>query len=132
MEGDCLVIIDLGFFGYGAIGEDIGNFIPDSVFDGFMPPQALLEMEQLMLDAYVQGWREGGYRLDRARVQTNIYASAVKYVWLGPLLLQNAQLSTQHAYGGVELADANEQYRVRGEGLLRLCEWAQAAILRLA
>jgi len=52
----------------------------------------------------------------------------VKYVWLGPLLLEKAGAQVQHEYGGRELTDANLQYRNRGLALAQVCGWAQKAL----
>ncbi len=125
---DTLIPVDWSFFGLGALGEDIGNFIPDAVFDGFMPPERLSELDATLFDGYVAGLREGGVDVHEKELRRNVQASAVKYVWLGPLLLARAQSDQQFAYGDESLADANEQYRVRGETLVYLGEWARLAL----
>lgn len=123
-----LVPVDWSFFGAGAAAEDIGNFIPDAVFDGFMPPEALPEMTERLLQAYLSGLAEGGAPLDPSRARRLLYASAAKYVWLGPLLLARAGSDQHSAYGGVDLNDATDQYRARGATLAFLCGWAERAL----
>ena len=120
-----LVPLDWSFFGAGAPAEDIGNFIPDSTFDGFMPPEVLPEMTERLLQAYLSGLAEGGAPFDAHLARHLLYASAVKYVWLGPLLLARAGVCEHSAYGGVGLADASDQYRARGATLAFLCSWAE-------
>ena len=75
--------------------------------------------------ALVAAWPAAG-ELDLVRLY---HASAVKYVWLGPMLLARAGTAQQTAYGGAGLdeASAAEQYRARGAALLTLCEWAERA-----
>jgi len=125
---DMVVPIDWSFFGFGTLAEDIGNFIPDSVFDDFMSPDQLPELEKKMFTGYLDGLADAGASFDTALVRRLLHASAVKYVWLGPLLLERAGQKTQSAYGGVALDDANEQYRARGATLDFLCGWAEQAL----
>ncbi len=124
-----VVLIDWTMFGQGAACEDVGNFIPDAIFDGFFPAEQFAELEEVLFSAYLQGL-EQHVQFDLAEAQRWLWASAVKYVWLGPLLLSRAGQDEQRAYGDVPLADANAQYRHRGITLLRLCEWAQKALVR--
>lgn len=57
-----------------------------------------------------------------------LWASAVKYVWLGPLLLERAGAQVQQTYGGADLEDAHQQYRARGATLDFICDWAVLAL----
>ena len=66
--------------------------------------------------------------MDPDELSRAFYACAVKYVWLGPLLLEKAGAQVQHEYGGRELTDANLQYRNRGLALAQVCDWAQKAL----
>ncbi len=127
-DNNSVVLIDWGFFGSGAPGEDVGNFLPDAVFDEFVTPALLPEMERILIPAYREGLKEGGFETDEAELLRNIHASAVKYVWLGPLLLKRAGQSEQVSYGGDTVDDANRQYRARGECLAYLCRWAEQAL----
>ena len=124
-----VVPVDWAFFGSGALGEDVGNFIPDAVFDGFVDGEDIAELESIMIDAYEAGLNEA---CDiEWPVRTTVFASAVKYVWLGPLLLERAAQRQYSAYGGGEISEeqAIEQYRSRGLALMRLCEWAEQALM---
>jgi len=123
-----VVLLDWAFFGAGAYGEDVGNFIPDAVFDGFMPSSQLPRASEQMIHGYIEGLAAGGCRQSVQSVWRNVRASAVKYVWLGPLLLRRAAGGAQQAYGGDVLIEANEQYRERGRTLEFLCAWAEQAL----
>lgn len=123
-----VVLVDWAFFGSGALGEDVGNFIPDAIFDGFVAGEDMARLETIMLEAYLAGLSE--VRDIEWPVQTTLYASAVKYVWLAPLLLERAAREEYSAYGGGTITEqqAIEQYRSRGLALMRLCEWAEQAL----
>ncbi len=123
-----LVPIDWAFYGEGAYGEDIANFIPDAVFDGFVAAEMLPKLEQALFSAYIEGLKAGGTTVDATEVTKTFHACAVKYVWLGPLMLEKAGQTVQRAYGGAQLDDANRQYRSRGLALSYICDWAASAI----
>jgi hypothetical protein len=115
------------FFGDGTIAEDVGNFIPDAIFDGFFSAEQFNELEPRLFGGYLRGLSEG-FDVATDVAQQCLWASAVKYVWLGPLLLDRASQNEHHLYGGGVLDDANAQFRHRGITLLRLCEWANKAL----
>ncbi len=60
-------------------------------------------------------------------VRLGICASAVKYEWLGPLMLQRASEARQLEYGGEETADSDLLYAERGRALAFLTSWAEEA-----
>ena len=93
-------MIDWGCVGDGAIGEDIGNLIPDAVLDHYLPAAALPALEELILGAYLDGLRETGWSADERLVRLAMYASAVKYDWLVPWMLSAATEARQFAYSG--------------------------------
>jgi hypothetical protein len=76
------VLLDWSFVGDGAVGEDIGNLIIDSVADGHIHIGGLPEL----IDAVTSGYRAGlaGAVAD-VDVMRGIRASAAaKYAWFGP------------------------------------------------
>lgn len=87
---DEFVVIDWAFVGIGAIGEDPGNILPDSMFDLFLAtdPPAL---STSILENYLLGLNEGGWRGSEDAVRFAYAASAsLKYVWLLPQMVQIA------------------------------------------
>ncbi len=129
-ERDEVVLIDWAFFGSGSLVEDVGNFIPDAIFDGFFAGEDIGVLESTMWRAYTAGLADFDVGLDLP-LRRYLHASAVKYVWLAPLLLARAKDAHQLSYGGEAIADrvdVNEQYRARGMALMRLCEWADEAV----
>jgi len=120
------VLLDWAFVGDGALGEDIGNLVPDAVFDRFISASELPNFERAALEGYLEGAEQAGWRGDPRQIELGFYASAVKYDWLTPLMLARAG-DAQIDYGGTAPVDASERYRERGETLLRLTHWAQRA-----
>ncbi|MFC8145291.1 aminoglycoside phosphotransferase [Streptomyces paradoxus] len=120
------VLLDWAFTGDGALGEDLGNYLPDSVFDRFVPAAELPGLAKTAYDAYVQGLRESGWRGEERLVRLGVCASAVKYDWLTALMLARAD-EEQVAYGGEGTVPAELRYRERGLALAFLAEWATEA-----
>lgn len=115
--GGHTVVLDWSFFGLGALGEDIGNLIPDAVFDMFLPAQSLPLLETILFDAYVAGLRESGWDGDIRLVRLGMWSSAVKYDWLGPATVIGAQAAEHLRYGGVEKVDPVYKLSARATSL---------------
>ncbi|WP_220447088.1 aminoglycoside phosphotransferase family protein [Nonomuraea deserti] len=120
------VLLDWAFTGDGALGEDVGNHVPDSVFDLFLPAARLPELDAAVYGAYLRGLRESGWRGDERLVRLAVCASAIKYDFLAPLMLARAG-EEQLDYGGSRPVDAARRYRERGAALMYLAGWADEA-----
>ncbi|MEU8356789.1 hypothetical protein AB0C27_12325 [Nonomuraea sp. NPDC048882] len=121
------VLLDWAFTGDGALGEDIGDHIPDSVFDLFLPAALLPELDAAVYGAYLRGLRESGWRGDERLVRLAVCASAVKYDFLAPPLMLRQAGEAQLDYGGSRPVDATRRYRERGAALMFLAGWADEA-----
>jgi hypothetical protein len=124
-----LVLLDWGSIGRGAIGEDAGNLIPDSVLDHFVPAAQLEELEEMVIEGYVTGLREAGWEGDRRLVELGIYSSCVKYDWLTPFTLSQLDQVSHRAYGNSGEVEAHFRLHERGIVLSRLGSWAERSIL---
>jgi hypothetical protein len=125
-DGQNSVAFDWAFAGDGALGEDLGNYLPDSVFDLFLPAARLPEYAAAAHDAYLHGLRESGWRGDEESVRLAVCASAVKYDWLTALMLARAG-EEQLDYGGGRTVSAELRYQERGLVLAFLAGWAAEA-----
>jgi len=108
-------LLDWAFTGDGALGEDIGNHIPDAVFDLFWPAERQAELADVCITNYLTGLGEAGRRGDSDVVRRAVLASGVKYAWLLPHLLGRAGLTSHQAYH--QDADSRDLYQQRGQGL---------------
>lgn len=126
-----IALIDWAFVGEGAIGEDVGNLVPDAAFDHFVDAEALPELEALVRDAYLEGLANGGWNGDPRLAELGLCTSAVKYDWLTPAMLSSASAHRQMRYGGMEEIDADFRFRQRGIALLDNAQRARRAV-RLA
>ena len=124
---ETFTLVDWSFVGEGALGEDIGNLVPDSVFDPSVPARTLASLDREVFGGYISGLREAGWDGDERTVRLGICASAVKYEWLGPLMLQSTSNASQLDYGGRETVDAKRLYAERGVVLAFLASWAEEA-----
>jgi hypothetical protein len=111
----------------GAPGEDIGNLIPDSVFDLFLPADRLPELDELVYGSYVDGLRAAGWAGDERLVRLAVCASAAKYTWLVPFMLSRASDEEHPDYGGAGTVPAARRYAERGATLMFLAGWADEA-----
>jgi hypothetical protein len=121
------VLLDWSFVGDGALGEDIGNLIPDSIFDLFLPADCLPDLDELVFGNYVEGLRAGGWTGDERRVRLAVCASAVKYTWLVPFMLTRAGDEEHLDYGGAGTVSAARRYAERGATFAFLVNWADEA-----
>ena len=125
-SGGDSVVFDWAFAGDGVLGEDLGNYLPDSVFDLFVPATRLPGYAAEAYDAYLHGLRDGGWKGDEELVRLGVCASAVKYDWLTALMLARAG-EAQLDYGGERAVSAELRYRERGLVLAFLAGWAAEA-----
>ncbi|MCB1257081.1 MAG: phosphotransferase [Microthrixaceae bacterium] len=122
------VLIDWAFIGWGAVGEDPGNWIPDSVFDHFVEPEDIDTFESAVWGAYRMGLESHG--LDRGTVELarlGMCASAVKYIWLPGMMVMNADHVGPTAYGSQEGYPLHVVFARRAPMLVRLLEWIEEA-----
>jgi hypothetical protein len=125
--GGEVVLLDWAFAGDGAVGEDVGNLVPDSVFDLLLPHELLGELDDRLTAAYLDGMREAGWRGDERIVRLGICASAVKYDWLTVYCLEHASADEQPDYGRSGVVDADARYAARAAGLAHCARWAEEA-----
>jgi hypothetical protein len=126
-SGGEIVFLDWAFVGDGALGEDIGNLVPDSVFDLLLHHQLLDELDVRLTSAYLRGLREAGWGGDARLVRLGICASAVKYDWLTAFCLEHARADEHVGYGREASVDAGERYAARAAGLALCGRWAREA-----
>jgi hypothetical protein len=122
-----MVLLDWAFVGDGALGEDIGNLIPDSVFDLLLPHDLLDELDARLTSAYLEGLREAGWSGDERLVRLGVCASAVKYDWLTAFCLEHAGADEHLDYGRGASVDAGARYAARAAGLALCARWAREA-----
>jgi hypothetical protein len=123
-----IVLLDWAFAGDGAIGEDPGNLIPDSVFDHFIPAAEMPDLEQAVFEGYLAGLREAGWHDDPRLVRLGMWSSAVKYDWLAAFTLSQVSAERQYRYGGGGEVDAGFKFRERSRALLFNAGWARQAL----
>jgi hypothetical protein len=128
--GGDFVLVDWAFAGDGAIGEDVGNHVPDAVNDLFWPAERIGELDRACFEAYLSGLRQAGWDGDAGVARLGMVASCVKYTWLLPLMLEQAACASHGAYH--QPADSADLYRRRGLSLWHLAGWCDEALARAA
>ena len=89
-----IVLLDWAFTGDGALGEDVGNLILNSVPEPDTP----------LPGAYLRGLRDAGSSVDERIVRLGVCASAVKYDWLAVYCLAHAGAAEHFDYAGAAAA----------------------------
>jgi hypothetical protein len=126
--GGQVALIDWSFAGLGAVGEDAGNLVPDSVLDHFVAAADLPRLEQVVFDGYLRGLRQAGWNQDPRLVQLGMWSSAVKYDWLSALTLEQVGHARQYRYGGGREIDATFKFSERSRVLEFNARWARQAL----
>jgi hypothetical protein len=122
-----VAFLDWAFVGDGALGEDVGNLVPDSVFDLLLPHRVLDELDSKLTAAYLVGLHDAGWRGDDRLIRLGICASAVKYDWLTVRSLDQARADRQLDYGGRGTVAADARFAARAAGLALLTRWVREA-----
>jgi len=122
-------LFDWSFTGDGTFGEDIGNLVPDGVFDLFWSAGRIGELDEAVFAAYVDGLRQAGWDGDHREVRLGMTAACVKYAWLLPQMLEEAADPVARAYW--REVEPGLKYTARGKGMIRMVNWCDEA-LRLA
>jgi hypothetical protein len=68
-DGGETVLVDWAYCGIGALGEDPGNFVPDTLFDGFAAAEEAIELERAVWDGYLAGLADAGWTGDERTVR---------------------------------------------------------------
>jgi hypothetical protein len=121
------VLIDWAFAGDGGLGEDIGNLVPDAVFDLLHPAAMLDDLDRAAFGGYVEGLRAGGWDGDEREVRLATCAAAVKYDWIAPAMLARSDADEQRSYGTAPPVATAELYAARAAVLRFLAGWADEA-----
>ncbi len=126
--GGEVVLIDWSFTGSGAVGEDVGNVVPDAAFDHFISARDLPHLEQVVFDGYLRGLRAAGWADDPRLVQLGMWSSAVKYDWMAAFTLAQLRQPRQYRYGGGGEIDPAVKFSERSRVLLFTSRWARQAV----
>jgi hypothetical protein len=121
-------LLDWSVVGIGAVGEDVGNLVPDASFDHFVAARDLPGLERVVLEAYLAGLRSSGWDDDPRLVQLGMWASAIKYDWLTPFSLAQVDQPRHLRYGGGAEVDPDYKFSQRSQVLVFLAGWARQAL----
>jgi len=89
------VVVDWAYCGLGALGEDAGNLVPDTLLDGFVAADRGAELEQVVWEGYLAGLADAGWSGDERSVRYAFAAGAgLKYVWIRARLASGVEPET--------------------------------------
>lgn len=127
---DGAVLLDWSFIGDGAVGEDIGNLVPDSVADGLMPADGLPEITEACVTGYLDGLRDGEWRgsPDEARRAIAV-CGAAKYAWLAPMMADRLARGLAIGSPNYDRGDDNPTILERRRSMMELlADWTDQAL----
>lgn len=76
LGGEQTVVLDWSYVGFGAIGQDIGNLVPDSLGNFDVGVDQARAMDKVVFAGYLQGMREKGWTGDARQARLGYAASA--------------------------------------------------------
>lgn len=127
-DDDATVLIDWAFAGVGGLGEDLGNLVPDAVFDLIHPSRLLVGLDGAVVAGYLAGLRASGWDGDPGAVRRTMRAASVKYAWIAPAALAEADDPAPAGYGGQAIADPAFWLAERAAVIAHLGGWAEEAV----
>lgn len=120
------IAIDWAFAGIGAVGEDAGNLVPDSMLDLFIDGRKYASsLTEAIYAEYCSGLRAAGAKVPPEVVRFALTATAgLKYVWMIPRMVVTAdeQAAAQQFRVSVE-----ELYAQRGAVMRHMLTLADEA-----
>ena len=82
-------LIDWSFIGTGPLGEDPATLVGDAVLDFHVPPDRTDALFDAVLEGYVEGLHDAGWRGTHEFVRTGMSATiAARYSWIPPAILR--------------------------------------------
>jgi len=129
-DGEETILLDWAFVGSGAVGEDVGNLVPDSVADGLLDPGLLPELSEAVGESYRQGLARAGRPGPAGLVRRGIAAAgAAKYCWLAPTMLARLARGQRVGSPSYDPASSDEEVLARRAGMFALLTaWARVAL----
>lgn len=93
-------VIDWAFVGIGPMGADVANMVASAGFDAFVAAEELEPFSDQVLDAYIAGLREAGWKGDETSVRLGYLAAAAKYAWVVAAMLTSSAMPEHPVYVG--------------------------------
>jgi hypothetical protein len=122
---DTTIVIDWSFVGIGAMAEDAGNLVPDSVFDFHVRSGEIDRLYDAVRNGYLSGLRDAGWEGPEEAVDLGMCATAAaKYSWNGPAMLR-AALENRPLLNRRPLEEAFERWAPVIPWLLKCAERAR-------
>jgi hypothetical protein len=102
---DQTVAIDWAFVGRGPIGADLNPLVWMSIALAGVEMDKLQELEEIVIEGYLQGLREVGWQGDPQQVRLGYTAATVRYLfgevgrWLALILDESLHAAAEQIYG---------------------------------
>jgi Phosphotransferase enzyme family len=123
--GGKTVLIDWSFVGIGAVGEDAGNLVADTVLDFHVFPEQIGRLWDSVIEGYLTGLAEAGWDGDPQTVSRAMSATiASGYAWIAPAILRVAN-DGRSTHNGKPLVEGVQWWAMVTPFLLRMADEAR-------
>ena len=82
------VVVDWAYCGVGALGEDAGNLVADTLLDGVVPASEGPALRRTVWNGYLRGLAASGFAVDEFEVEVLyvfLAGTALKFAWVPAL-----------------------------------------------
>lgn len=116
------VLLDWSFTGWGAVGEDPGNLVPDVMADHQFAPGEYDSLDRAVTGAYLHGLDQAGWPHDPRWARLAMCIAVLKFVWLPAAMVASADHTGPTGYAGRPGLELHEVFDRRAKVLMSMLE----------
>ncbi len=107
------VLLDWSFAGLGAVGEDPGQLVAESMLEHYFAAESYGELDSEVWEAYASGLEASGWSHDLRWARLAMCVAALRFVWMPAAMVASVSRSGPTGYAGREGLDLVEVFSRR-------------------